>query len=153
MRWLDSISDLMDINLSKLRRQWRTEEPDMLQSMGLQRVNHDLAIEQQQHYCRPLLDLSNLLQLKTMLHSEECLGSHTKWNRPGLIHIQLQPCLSVQVPSLDRMVRHLGPQFPIQNWDNNTYITRFCVIFCLEDMAPIKLLLFITFDQVYMDTE
>ena len=88
-----------------------------------------------------------------MLHSEECLGSHTKWNRPGLLHSQLQPCLSVQVPSLDRMVTYLGPLFPIQNWDNNTYITKFCVIFCLEDMAPIKLLLFITFDQVHMDTE
>ena len=114
MRWLDSISDLMDINLSKLRRQWRTEEPGVLQSMGLQRVNQDLAIEQQQqqqHYCRPFLDLSNLLQLKTMLHSEECLGSHTQWNRPGLIHIQLQPHLSVQVPSLDGWLDIWGLSF------------------------------------------
>ena len=30
------------------RRQWRTGEPGILQSMGLQRVRHDLATEQQQ---------------------------------------------------------------------------------------------------------
>ena len=27
-------------------RQWRTKEPGMLESMGLQRVGHDLATEQ-----------------------------------------------------------------------------------------------------------
>ena len=30
------------------RRQWRTGKPDMLQSMGLQRVGHNLVTEQQQ---------------------------------------------------------------------------------------------------------
>ena len=34
----------MDMNLSK---QWRTEEPDVLQSMGSRRIKHDLATEQQ----------------------------------------------------------------------------------------------------------
>ena len=29
------------------QRQWRTEEPSMLSSMGLQRVRHDLVTEQQ----------------------------------------------------------------------------------------------------------
>lgn len=74
------------------------------------------------YYCRHFSDRSNLLQLNTTLHSEECLGFHTKWNRRGLIHIQAQPCLTAQAPSLGRMVRVLGPQSPIQNWDNNTYI-------------------------------
>ena len=36
MKWLDSIIDSMDMNFSKLR-EWRTEEPGVLQSMGLQR--------------------------------------------------------------------------------------------------------------------
>ena len=36
MRWLDSITDSIDMNLSKLLRQWRREEPGMLQSMGSQ---------------------------------------------------------------------------------------------------------------------
>ena len=29
-KWLESITDSMDMNLSKLRRQWRTEKPGML---------------------------------------------------------------------------------------------------------------------------
>ena len=30
MRWLESITDSVDMNLSKLGRQWRTEEPGVL---------------------------------------------------------------------------------------------------------------------------
>ena len=41
MRWLDSITDSVDMNLSKPWRQWRTGKPGMLQSTGLQRVGHD----------------------------------------------------------------------------------------------------------------
>ena len=42
MIWLDSITDSMDMRLSKLfKRQWKTKEPGLLQSMGSQRVGHD----------------------------------------------------------------------------------------------------------------
>ena len=41
MRWLDSTIDTVDMNLSKLG-EWRTEEPGVLQSMGLQRVVHNV---------------------------------------------------------------------------------------------------------------
>jgi len=47
MRWLDSITDSMDMNLSKFWK-WRIEEPGMLRSMGSQRVGRSLATEQQQ---------------------------------------------------------------------------------------------------------
>ena len=50
MRWLDSITDSMDMNLSKLREIVRTEEPGVLQSMGLQRDGHDLATEHHHHH-------------------------------------------------------------------------------------------------------
>ena len=36
IRWLDSIIDSVDMNLSKLWSQWRTGKPGMLQFMGFQ---------------------------------------------------------------------------------------------------------------------
>ena len=47
MRWLDSITDLMEMKFSKLYEIVEDREPGVLQSMGLQRVKHDLANEQQ----------------------------------------------------------------------------------------------------------
>ena len=45
MRWLDGITDSMDMSLGNLQELWWTERPGVLQSMGLQRVGHDWVTE------------------------------------------------------------------------------------------------------------
>ena len=45
MRWLDGITDSMDMGLGGLRSWWWTGRPGVLRFMGLQRVGHDWATE------------------------------------------------------------------------------------------------------------
>ena len=46
MRWLDGISESMKMNLSKPQEIGRNRRPGLLQSMGSQRVGHNLVTEQ-----------------------------------------------------------------------------------------------------------
>ena len=50
MKWLDSITNLTDMNLRKLWEIMKDRKPGVLQSMGSQRAGHELATEQQQWY-------------------------------------------------------------------------------------------------------
>ena len=51
MRWLDSITDSMDMNLSKVWKIVRKRESwHATQYMGSQKVRHDLTNEQQEKY-------------------------------------------------------------------------------------------------------
>ena len=45
MRWLDGITDSMDMSWVNSRSWWWTGRPGVLQSRGLQRVRHDWVIE------------------------------------------------------------------------------------------------------------
>ena len=47
MRWLDGITKSMDMSLGKLWEMVKDREPGVLQSMGSQRVGHNLVTEQQ----------------------------------------------------------------------------------------------------------
>ena len=65
MKWLDTITNSMDMNLSKLQKIAKEEGPGVLQSMVSQRVRHNLATEQQSFY------ILNLQIRKSKRHNKD----------------------------------------------------------------------------------
>ena len=78
MRWLYSITDLMDMSLHKLQEQW-TGEPGMLQSTGWQRVGHNWVTVQQQQL---IGECSLLWVLSEGLGTSHWLGRKSQWLLP-----------------------------------------------------------------------
>jgi len=69
-RWLDGITNSMDMNWASSGRWWRVGKPGVLQSMGSQRGRHDWAIEQQKvWWC---LLIMCLLHFKILVYFYYC---------------------------------------------------------------------------------
>ena len=60
MRWLEDVTDSVDMNLGKFWEMVGTEKSRMLQSVRLQRVGHDWVTEQQLENLTSGVSISNL---------------------------------------------------------------------------------------------
>ena len=60
---MDSVTNSVDVNMSKLWEIVRTVEPGVLQPMGSQKVGHDLVTEQQLQPHEQILRKSFCLQI------------------------------------------------------------------------------------------
>ena len=66
MRWLDGITDSVDMNVGKLREMVRDREAwPVLQSIASERVGHDLMTEQQQQKETPESSLTPSCRVRT----------------------------------------------------------------------------------------
>ena len=74
MRWLDSITDSMNMNLSILQEGWRTGKPGMLQFMRSQRVGLYL-VNKQQHAVKSSTTELYLQLVRVDIHQQLFLGT------------------------------------------------------------------------------
>ena len=78
MRWLDGITDSMDVSLSELRSCWWTGRPGVLRFMVSQRVGHDWATE------------LNWTELKWKMEEEGAIPAETPGHRTQRYEIMLE---------------------------------------------------------------
>ena len=85
-RWLDGITNSIDMSLSRIQELWWTGKPGVLQLMGSQRVRPDLATEQQavvwnlscSSNCPPRMSLTVSAGAGLV---PSCQGAHTCTNK------------------------------------------------------------------------
>ena len=98
VRWLDGITNSMDMSLSKLQELWWIGRPGVLQSMGLQRVGHNWATE---------LNQTNVGQKN---------DQHLGWENPVCTRFFHTPQSSVEFKICDSFISKL---FYLNFWDHS----------------------------------
>ena len=83
MRWLESITDSMDMNLSKLQEIVRTEEPGVLQSIESVMLSNHLIL------CHPHLLLPSIFPSITGFFEESAL--HIRWPKNWSFSFNISP--------------------------------------------------------------
>ena len=93
MRWLDGITDSMDMSLSKLWSWWWTGRPGVLQSMGSQRAGHDWATELSWTDCHSRWNWEKISKFLVILVSKSAVWTIslriTKRNSMILDHLEV----------------------------------------------------------------
>ena len=113
MRWLDGITNSMDMNLSKLWEWWWTGRPGVLQSMGSQRVGHNwvtntsLSFSSVAQSCPTLCNpMDRSMPGFPVLHLPEFAQTHVHWVSDA---IQPSHPLSSPFPPVFNLSQHQGP--------------------------------------------
>ena len=84
MRWLDSITDSMNMNLSKLQEMVKDRvipELGELQSMGSQRDGHKLTNEQPQELCNNISQSQLFTKMVTLVLIPQSFQGQQIWNK------------------------------------------------------------------------
>ena len=107
MKWLDSITDSMDMSWANSRRQWRTGKLGVLQPMRSRRVRHGSAMEQA---CWMTHNSAAVCTLVFRAWEARCT-----LEEPA-VYLPFSQCAQFQNPLSFRLENHLSSKFLLMIW-------------------------------------